>query len=182
MNVLFVSANSRNEYIDVEREHRTLQSLFNCSGHSLQVLPAAELADIRDALKPGPGSRRYDVLHFSGHATEQEGLHLRGSGRKTDFLSCEQLKELLKSSGIRLAVINTCESHTLAEALSEIVPAAIGTTRPIRDVAARKFTRDFYAALKEKGSVKQSLEGALARQKPAHTPGYLCSGDEVILR
>lgn len=181
MELLFVSANSRNNYIDIEREQRSLQTLFDGNGHSLKVLPAAEVDDLQTALKMRGRPCGFDVLHFSGHATRKEGLHLRGSGRQTAFLSCDALKVMLQGSGIRLAVLNACESHELALALSEVVPAAIGTTRPVRDVAARKFTRDFYFALQKEGAVRTALTYAVARQKPASTPGYSCVGEEVFL-
>lgn len=179
MDILFVSANSANEYIDIEREHRTLQKLVASGGHSLQVLPAAEVADLRDALRANSKHKGFDILHFSGHATEKQGLHLRGEGRRTDFLSGETLKKFLKGSRIRLVVLNACHSEDLAVVLSEVVPAAIGTTRIIPDIAARGFTRDFYAALKDQASVKEALKAALRKQRPGSTPGYMHAGENL---
>jgi len=175
MRILFVSANSRNEYIDIEREHRTLQKLVETGGHALHVLPAAEVADLCNALKSNGKTRRFDILHFSGHITEEEGLQLRGEGRRKDFLSGDKLKECLSGSMVQLVVLNGCRSEGLAVSLSEVVPAAIGTTRRIRDVAARQFTRDFYGALIKNVSVKKAFEVALKNGKQG-IPAYIHAG------
>ena len=176
MDILFVSANSANEYIDIEREHRTLQKLVETGDHSLRVLPAAEVADLRDALRANEKERAFDILHFSGHVTEEEGLQMRGEGRRKEFLSGETLKKFLKGSKVKLVVLNACHSEALAVLLSEVVPAAIGTTRKIRDVAARRFTRHFYSALKDDASVKDAFEAALKKEKPSSSPAYMHAG------
>ncbi len=179
MDILFVSANSANEYIDIEREHRTLQKLVETGGHSLRVLPAAELADLCDALSANKQNNTCDILHFSGHATEDKGLHLRGVGRRKDFLSGRKLKNILKGSGIRLVVLNACHSEALAVSLSKVVPAVIGTTRVIPDLAARSFTQHFYTALKANASVSDAIEAALSKQKPSSSPAYMCAGEDL---
>ncbi len=176
MDVLFVSANSRDEYIDIEREQRTLQKLVETGDHSLRVLPAAEVADLRDALRANEKNKEFDVLHFSGHATEEEGLHLRGKGRQKEFLGVEMLKEFLKGSEVKLVVLNACHSEALAVSLSEVVPAAIGTTRVIRDVTARRFTRYFYGALKDNATVEHAFAAALKKEKPSNIPAYMHAG------
>lgn len=173
MDILFVSANFSNAYMDIEREQRTLQNLTRSGGHSLHVLPAAEIPDLQEALSANKNHKAFDILHFSGHATEEEGLHLRGAGRQQAFLSVENLKECLKDSGIRLVVLNACSSEALALSLSEVVPAVIGTTRKVRDVVARQFTRLFYSALKENATVIEALDAALKEQKTSVSPAYI---------
>jgi hypothetical protein len=182
MDILFVSANSRDEYIDIEREHRTLQKLVETGGHSLRVLPAAEVSDLRDALRANEKERAFDILHFSGHATQKEGLHLRGEGRQKEVLGGETLKELLKGSGVKLVVLNACHSEALAVSLSEVVPATIGTTRIVRDVAARRFTRHFYSALKDNATVKDAFETALKKQKQSSSPAFMHAGRTTLRR
>lgn len=177
MDILFVSANSADEYIDIEREHRTLQKLVETGGHSLRVLPAAQFSDLRDALSANRQDRASDILHFSGHVTEEEGLQLRGVGRRKDFVSGTRLKRILKGSGIRLVVLNACHSEALAVALSKVVPAVIGTTRAIPDLVARRFTHDFYSALMEHGSVSLALDAALGKQRPSSSPAYVRAGE-----
>lgn len=176
MDILFVCANSADAYMDIEREQRTLQRLTKSGGHSLHVLPAAEIPDLQEALSANRKDKAFDILHFSGHATEEKGLHLRGAGRQQAFLSVENLKECLKDSGVRLVVLNACNSEALALSLSEVVPAVIGTTRKVRDVVARQFTRLFYAALREDASVVEALEAVLKEQRTSASPAYIHAG------
>jgi CHAT domain-containing protein len=173
MDILFVFANSAEAYMDIEREQRTLQNLTKSEGHSLHVLPAAEIADLQEALSANRKDRSFDILHFSGHATEEKGLHLRGAGRQQAFLSIDHLKALLRDSGIRLVVLNACSSESLALSLSEVVPSVIGTTRKVRDVVARQFTRLFYSALKENATVVEALDAALKEQRTSVIPAYI---------
>jgi CHAT domain-containing protein len=175
MDILFVSANSADAYMDIEREQRTLQRLTKSGGHSLQLLPAAEATDLREALRANKKDKAFDILHFSGHATQENGLHLRGAGRRQAFLGVEKLKEFLKDSGVRLVVLNACNSETIAVSLSEVIPAVIGTTRTVRDVVARQFTQLFYAALQENATVIEALEAALKKQRTSISPAYMCA-------
>lgn len=173
MDILFVSANCADAYMDIEREQRTLQNLTKSEGHSLHLLPAAEIPDLRAALIANRRDKAFDILHFSGHATQEKGLHLRGAGRQQAFLPVETLKEFLQDSGIRLVVLNACSSEAIARSLIDVVPAVIGTTRKVRDVVARQFTRLFYAALKENATVVEALDAALKEQKTSASPAYI---------
>lgn len=177
MDILFVSANSRDEYMDIEREHRTLQRIIETGDHSLRVLPAAEIGDLRDALSANEKRSTFDILHFSGHITEEQGLQLRGEGRSKAYLKGETLAGFLKGSGVKLVVLNACHSEALAVSLSEVVSAAIGTSREIRDVAARRFTRYFYTALAADVSVRGAFEAAVNMQKQSSSPAYIYAGD-----
>lgn len=173
MDILFVSANSADAYMDLEREQRTLQKLTESEGHSLHVLPAAEIPDLHEALSANGKARTFDILHFSGHATQEKGLHLRGAGRRQAYLAVDSLKRLLEDSGIRLVVLNACNSEGLALSLAEVVPAVIGTTRKVRDVVARQFTRIFYSALKDNATVAEALDAALKQQRTSVSPAYM---------
>jgi hypothetical protein len=180
MKIILATANSRNEYIDIEREHRTIARIVEAGGHSLHVLPAVEISDLRDALA---GNRRrcsFDVLHFSGHATSEHGLHLRGRGRQTAYLGSEILRGYLKGSGIRLLVLNACCSKSFLTTLGDVVPAVIGATWDIRDVVARQFTANFYNALADGNSIGEAFDEALAKGK-AGVPAYRRLGQDFRL-
>ncbi len=179
MKVLFVSANSRSEYLDIEREHRILLDLLVSAEHSLRVLPAAGVADLREALRANRKSRDFDVLHFCGHASKEHGLHLRGRGHRPAYFSSKMLKKYLIGSNVRLAVLNACDSEALAVSLSKVIPGAIGTTRVVRDLAARQFSRDFYSALISNSSVHTAFEHALKKQRPCSTPAYILASQEL---
>ena len=178
MRILFASANSAREYIDIEKEHRTLQKLVETGNHSLRLLPAAEVTDLQDALRANKKEIAFDVLHFSGHVTKEEGMLLRGEGRRKEALSGEQLREFLKGAKVKLVVLNACNSGPLAMSISEVVPAAIGTTRVIQDRVARRFTSSFYGALTDDCTVKEAFEAALKTGRRDSLP-YMCAGENL---
>ena len=105
MRILLVTANCANAYIDIEREHRTLQRIAAAGGHSLSVLPAAEVTDLRDALATDRARPPFDILHFSGHATPEDGLILRAEGRRKATIGGEVLSQYLKGSAVRLVLL-----------------------------------------------------------------------------
>jgi hypothetical protein len=172
MRILFVTANSPKAYLDIEREHRALLGFAREGQHDLTILPAAEISDLENALRRKEGEPGFDVLHFSGHATENEaghegGLKLRGAGKKEEILRPSRLREFLEGSGVQLVVLNACESWTTAEAASQAVPAAIGTNKKIADWAARQFTSEFYGALNEHRTLTRAFDAAREKAKAA---------------
>jgi hypothetical protein len=179
MKILLATANSRNAYIDIEREHRTLSKIAEAGGHSLSVLPAVEISDLRDALARNRERRWFDVLHFSGHATSEHGLHLRGKGRQTTYLGGDILRGYLRDSGISLMVVNACCSESLLVSLGDVVPAVIGATREIRDVAARQFTGNFYRALAEGHNVGKAFDMALSKGRQGSSAYAACIGRDL---
>ena len=180
MRILLVTANCANAYIDIEREHRTLQRIADAGGHSLSILPAAEVTDLRDALATDRARPPFDILHFSGHATPDEGLILRAKGRHKATIGGAVLGKYLQGSGVRLVVLNACCSESQLEALSEVVPVVIGATRNIRDVVARQFTGNFYGALNEGATDRVAFETALAKGKKGK-PAYRRVGRDIRL-
>ncbi len=181
MRVLFVSANSPSDYVDIEREQRLLQRLFASGNHELHVLPGAEVGDVHDVLASRSAHSPFDVFHFCGHATQKAGLLMRGPGRTHAGLSVTSLKRSLRGRGVRLVLLNACESEPLASSLCDTVPAAIGTTRVLRDLAARHFTNHFYKALLNGVSVKQAFDETLRSRKPGELP-YTLSGNDPDVR
>ena len=122
------------------------------------------------------GVRFASICHSGMHIRRTTTWFFFLQGRRKEVLSGETFKEFLKGSEVKLVVLNACHSEALAVSLSEVVPAAIGTTRKIRDVAARRFTRHFYSALKDDASVKDAFEAALKKEKPSSSPAYMHAG------
>lgn len=162
MRILFVTANSRKAYLDIEREHRSLLEAVEQGRHTLKIMPAAEIGDLKTALAPAENKKPFDVLHFAGHATEAEGIVLRGPGQSRAELSGEALGDMLRGSDVKLVVLNACNSRPHAEAIGKVVPAAIGTTAEVADWAAREFTEKFYAAVNTGETVGAAFAAATA--------------------
>lgn len=175
LNILFFYANSADAYMDLEREHRNLQRLADAGNHRLTVLPAAEVADLRGALAAGAPADRFDVLHFSGHVTTEDGLKLRGEGRTFDYLDGEDFRAVLRNTGIKLVLLNACSSARLAESLLDIVPTVIGAQNRVRDVVARQFTRNFYSALNAGSAARTAFDSAIGKGRQG-LPAYAFAG------
>lgn len=185
MNILFVSANNRNDYLDIEREQRTLLKLAEAGNHSLRFLPGAQIEDLMkmlgvksDAEKPtelvsveNGTLNNFDVLHFAGHAEEGEGLKFRSEDDGADpvRLTGKKFNEILKASEepIRLVVLNACQTQEAAEAIKETVDAAIGTEAKVQDETAKYFSSDFYGALNEDKNVLDAFKTATKVYSPS---------------
>jgi hypothetical protein len=84
------------------------------------------------------------IVHFAGHGAGDQGIVLDGRER----VRPEELAGLLTSfNGVRVVVLNACETLPAAEALSEVVDYTVAMETGIYDDAAVDFSSVFYAAL-----------------------------------
>jgi hypothetical protein len=120
---------------------------------------AAELAvrpeDLNHALL------RHDpqVVHFSGHGEGEDGLVL-DEGRR---VPPDALAALFKTFyGVRVVVLNACESVPIAEVLREVVDYTVAMERAIDDDDAVVFSGAFYAALSFGRTVPFAFQSAVA--------------------
>jgi hypothetical protein len=113
------------------------------------------LAALREGLRQGA-----HVLHFSGHgglAGEQGYLLFEDEERLGQPVDGDTLAHLLRGSGIRLAVLNACESGVAGErdAFGSVaaalvragLPAVVAHQQTMPDDSAIAFAGDFYRAL-----------------------------------
>ncbi|HQQ78463.1 MAG TPA: CHAT domain-containing protein [Thermoanaerobaculia bacterium] len=129
------------------------------SGHAvLDVLPAATPSGLHRKL----GAARVDVLHFVGHGAwdEREGtgalLLVDGRGRGT-WLDADRLRRLLCGRGLKLVVLNACETgrggrndflRGVAPALlAGGIPAVVANQYKVLDTSATAFARHLVWAL-----------------------------------
>jgi hypothetical protein len=144
-------------------EYRLLRSkLFDnidAGSCDLRVEWAARAADLKRALR----ETQPHIVHFSGHGND-ESISLEDDERKTRPLSKVKLELLFNSSRnqIRAVVLNACYSARQAESLSELVDFVIGTTVPITDAAALRFTNDLYRVIAMGGTMREAFNKAKA--------------------
>lgn len=183
MRILFVSSNSAEHYLDIEREQRALLKIAEKGGHFLKFLPAVTEADLNDELSRGKAKteKGYDVLHFAGHGTEQGILLKTGDDEisehdpdKVKPLTPPQLAELVGAGkehvGLRLVVLNACDTHELVEGITGIVDEVIGTKWEVKDRSAKQFTSDFYEELSNHATVKDAFRKAARPDGPYTRP------------
>ena len=190
MRILFVSSNSLEAYLDIEREQRALLKLARSGNHSLHLLPAATEQDIRDELsRQDAEGNGFDVLHFSGHGTIEEGIILkaedgaedvarsRSGSDKTDALDEHELRRLLSGQKLKLVILNACQTKRLVESIAgdgekepPLADAIIGTSRKVDDWRAIRFTSDFYAALNNGSTVNEAYRKSKGKKSPYLPP------------
>ena len=90
-----------------------------------------------------------DIVHFSGHGTEENELILvgaNGNGVAVSGAALRQLFGVLKGN-IRCIVLNACYTEAQAKALAEVIDCVVGIEDVISDEASRQFATAFYRAL-----------------------------------
>lgn len=124
----------------------------------------ATAAGLQDKLREG-----YHVLHFIGHgAFEERGYLMLEDGQGySHAMADETLGVLLNQRGVRLALLNACESAQGAERdallgvapalVNSGLPAVIAMQFPFPDDAAAIFSREFYRALADGWPVDAAL-------------------------
>ena len=172
--VLFLAANPRDcEQLDLDEEIRAIKEKLRASEPpnyvELEWMRAVRTEDLQQRLNSyGP-----HVVHFSGHASEANGLvFLDGSGN-TKPVSKENIVATLETlaDNIQVVVFNTCLSTGQAEAVTQHVDIAIGMNAEIGDEAARVFASQFYGALGVGLPVQTAYDWAIAALTEEGIPG-----------
>ena len=133
----------------------------------------ATIGQLQDRLR----AFRPHVVHFVGHGvfqpTGQGALVLHGPGGTVEFVDALRISTLLGDCGVRLAVLNACDTGIASsnDAITSVagavvhagVPAVLATMRQVEDEAALQFAREFYRTFCE----GFSMEAALAEARKA---------------
>jgi hypothetical protein len=89
------------------------------------------------------------IVHFSGHGTEDEGLIFENETGQAKLVDGEALAGLFElfADQVECVVLNGCYSQVQAEALTQHVNYVIGMKKAIGDKAAIEFAVGFYDAI-----------------------------------
>lgn len=90
-----------------------------------------------------------EIVHFSGHGEENQGLVLENNSGQMQLVSSESLARLFKlfQGKIECVLLNACYSETQALAIHQYINCVVGMNQAIGDRAAIKFAVGFYDAL-----------------------------------
>ncbi len=151
--ILILTANPSNTGSDplrLDAEVRRIEEAMQRSRHRDRFQISTKLAirptDLRQALL----DHRPQIVHFSGHGTEAQGLVLENDAGKAQLVSTEALAGLFGSfetGEIECVLLNACYSEIQATAIHQFVDCVIGMNQPIGDKAAVQFAEGFYDAL-----------------------------------
>jgi hypothetical protein len=157
MRILFVSANPDWEpCLDLLDELRELNQSLKGKKYKLELLPAAQPDDLRQAIDGS--DTEIDILHFSGHATEEDGLLFRHNRGDSEPLTAGDLTTMFGEKSVKLAVLNACNTESIANEITGFAKNVIGTTAKLEDISAKKFTKVLYAGLGNGKSIDEAFE------------------------
>jgi CHAT domain len=124
----------------------------------VRLAPPADDALGRALAARNPG---YQALHISAHGM-QDGLLLEDEQGREALLPTARLVELLRGSGVRLVVLNACDSAAIGQALVDQagVDCVIATRSQIYESEAARLSDRLYGYLAAGRSVGAALEQA----------------------
>jgi CHAT domain len=101
-----------------------------------------------------------NIVHFSGHGSEDGGLAFENEVGQVQLVSPDALSGLFKlfSEHVKCVVLNACYSEIQAEAIAQHISFVVGMRKDIGDQAAIEFSVGFYDALGAGCSVESAYE------------------------
>jgi hypothetical protein len=147
--ILFLSANPKGSMLlRLNEEEREIKERLRLAGYGkvpIQSTGAARPRDMQQAMldvKP-------QIVHFSGHGAEKEGLVFEDAVGQAKLVDAVALSDLFKlfSSRVECVILNSCYSEFQANEISQHIDYVIGMKKEIGDQAAIEFSVGFYTAL-----------------------------------
>jgi WD40 repeat protein len=127
------------------------------------ALANASLLRLRDVFQDPRYSNRIAVLHYAGHANnDQLLLEVAGSGKVAGASAAGLAGFLAQQHGLQLVFLNGCATAGQVQALQHEakIPLVIATSQAINDEAARSFAETFYQALGQGKTVRAAFDSA----------------------
>ena len=147
--ILFLAANPLDTvFLRTDEEARAIDAALRQAANrnfDIRVHGAVRNDDLQELLL----RHQPDIVHFSGHGTEENELILvgaNGNGVAVSGAALRQLFGVLKGN-IRCIVLNACYTEAQAKALAEVIDCVVGIEDVISDEASRQFATAFYRAL-----------------------------------
>lgn len=117
-----------------------------------------------------------DILHFSGHGSE-EALYFEDENGRAVEVNIQDIESIFQLHGeISIVYFNSCLSENLVNAIVPYVKCIVGSTTKVEDEDAITFSKSFYYFLAQGNSVKKAFD--LARSQVGLKKG----GTDFILR
>jgi hypothetical protein len=162
--ILLIGSNPQTDDLDelaIDEEARDIEIKLRASEHreafQLKWRGAARPLDLQQILL----EERPTIVHFSGHGAGADGLifHSDRSGEDLTVPS-ETLRDLFRihGRGVRVVVLNACDSVAQARVLRECVDFVVGMQDEIADEAARVFASAFYRGLGFGSTVQDAFD------------------------
>ncbi len=174
LRILAVAPRPRgHDTLDLDRERHNLKAAWRWRWDAkIEFLRKPDFEDLHRVLEKG----RFQVLHFMGHGTFEEGtgegalLFEAPDGETWPVTGRDLATELKQHPGLQLVVLNACQSarmaagdalHSFAGVASALVlggvPAVVAMQSWISDPAAIAFSKTFYKSLADGDPVDTAI-------------------------
>ena len=163
--VLFLASNPQNTTsLRLDAECRDIQEMIRKSEYRDNIRFETRWALRTSDLLQAINEVNPDIIHFSGHGTNEGELVFENSNGDYKLVSKEAIAQTVMtlSDKIRLIFFNACFSAIQAESIVEFVDASIGMNVSIGDEAARIFASQFYSSIGFGKNLKDSFNQAKA--------------------
>jgi len=147
--ILLLAANPKEtKGLRLQEEEREIRERLRLAGYGktpINSTGATRPRDIQQAML----DFKFQIVHFSGHGAEQEGLVFEDKTGQEKVVGSEALADLFRlfSNRVECVVLNACYSKFQAEAIAQHIDYVIGMSKAIGDKAAIEFSVGFYSAL-----------------------------------
>ena len=150
LTILFLAANPKEtQKLALDNEARSIGEAIRASANrdNMEFFTrwAVRSLDILQAIN----ETEPEIIHFSGHGSEQGELAMEDEHGDMQLVSKEAIAAAISSSTekTRLIFFNACFSEAEAQAVVENIEAAVGMRAAIGDEAAQVFAAQFYSAI-----------------------------------
>lgn len=150
------------ERLALDTEYNRIRSKLESSEGGRRVeldyWPDVRVDQLPDRLLKAPA----DVLHFSGHSTEDGAITMRDADGQILDLQPEGVAQVIGAFGDRLrcVVLVACFSAELAQRLQDHIDVVVGMQSEVDDDAAIVFVSTFYNALAQGHAVRRAFDVA----------------------
>ena len=159
--ILFLAANpKRTERLALDEDARQIEEKVESSDLRDSIEIITKWAVRPDDLLKHLNKHRPDVVHFSGHGSEEGEIMLvddRGKAKPVSKTTLVYLFSALKDN-IKVVMLNACYSEAQARAITEVIDFAVGMSTSVSDKAAIVFASSFYRAIGYGRSVQAAFD------------------------
>jgi hypothetical protein len=168
--------------VDTDAETRAIRD----TGIDLDVNVKVKIPELGNIIETKCNdTERPTVLHFSGHGTAEGQLAFevasafRGMTETAPAARQGFVDTLKLGKRIDGVVVSACHSRELAEAITAVVPFAVGWSEKISTLAANYYSTAFYLALRSELSVAEAHDRGIRALKLSNEPQARNYADQV---
>ncbi len=159
--ILILTANPKNtDQLRLDEEVREIQTALEQSRNRDQFEIMTRWAVRVDNLQPILLDHTPQLVHFSGHGGDSQGLALENELGQMQLVSSTALAGLFKlfKKNVECVFLNACYSEEQAKAIHQHINCVVGMNQAIGDQAAIKFAKGFYRAIGSDKTYKEAFE------------------------